>query len=270
MNGLNAYRVMCEEDRRFDRSVSLLTWGLNEEDLVEEFLDKAFTLLKENVCEYEVVFVNDGSTDRTGEILEKYQQKEPCLRVITNSRTLNVGLSCRRAIQGASKEFLFWQTVDWSYDISDLRTHLELLKYYDVVQGIRPVPQRLLSHISILRSIYRVKKRSDNFKKAIISLSNYYIQRLFFGVQFSDFQNVTFYPTKLVQSLKLKARTPFINPEMLIKAYYRGARFIEVPIAFIPRSKGLSKGTRIWTILFTVSDIFKTGCGGDGGFGLPL
>jgi hypothetical protein len=112
-----------------------------------------------------------------------------------------------------------------------------------------------VSHIPVLRSIYRVRGRSDNLRKAIISLTNYYVQRILFGVHFHDFQNVTFYPTALAQSLGLEARTPFVNPEMLIKAYYRGCRFIEVPINFIRRTKGEAKGTRLTTVLRTVVDI---------------
>jgi glycosyltransferase involved in cell wall biosynthesis len=242
---------------KFDRSVSLLAWGLNEEDLVEGFLDRAFALLEKEVIDYEVIFVNDGSTDNTAKILDAYCRNEPRLKIINNSQNVNVGISCRRAIQAASKEFLFWQTVDWSYDIDELRIYLELLKYYDVVQGIRPVPERLLSYIPVLRSIYRIKGRSDNLWKAIISLSNYYVQRILFGVHFHDFQNVTFYPTKFAQSLDLRATTPFLNPEMLIKAYYRGARFIEVPISFIPRSMGEAKGTKVVTVLCTITDILK-------------
>lgn len=243
--------------KKFDRSVSLLAWGLNEEALAEGFLDSAFALLEEVVEDYEVVFVNDGSTDNTAKILEGYSQKEPRLKIITNAQNVNVGISARMAIKAASKDFLFWQTVDWSYDISELRIYLELLKYYDVVQGIRPVPERLLSYIPVLRTIYRVKGRSDNLWKATVSLSNYYVQRILFGVHFHDFQNVTFYPTKFAQSLDLEATTPFLNPEMLIKSYYRGARFIEVPISFIPRSMGEAKGTKVATIVRTIADILK-------------
>ena len=246
--------------QKFHHSVSLLAWGLNEEELLEKFLDRAFALLDATVEDYEVIFVDDGSTDGTAKILERYRCKEPRLKIITNLKNVNVGISCRRAVKAASKEFLFWQTVDWSYDIDALRIYLELLKHYDVVQGIRPVPERLLSYIPVLRSIYRIKGRSDNLWKAMVSLGNYYVQRILFGVHFHDFQNVTFYPTRLVQSLDLGAVTPFVNPEMLIKAFYRGSRFIEVPISFIPRSKGEAKGTKLGTIIRTVADILKHWC----------
>jgi glycosyltransferase involved in cell wall biosynthesis len=259
---LNVASYLQQPDltQKFHHSVSLLAWGLNEEELLEKFLDRAFALLDATVEDYEVIFVDDGSTDGTAKILERYRCKEPRLKIITNLKNVNVGISCRRAVKAASKEFLFWQTVDWSYDIDALRIYLELLKHYDVVQGIRPVPERLLSYIPVLRSIYRIKGRSDNLWKAMVSLGNYYVQRILFGVHFHDFQNVTFYPTRLVQSLNLGAVTPFVNPEMLIKAFYRGSRFIEVPISFIPRSKGEAKGTKLGTIIRTVADILKHWC----------
>lgn len=244
-----------ELTEKFDRSVSMLAWGYNEEELVEDFLDQAFALLEDTINDYELVFVNDASTDRTGQILADYAQKEPRLRVITHETNLNVGFACRTAIAGAQKEFLFWETVDWSYDLTYLRIYLELLRYFDVVQGIRPAPERLLSHIPVIRSIYRVKSRSDTLRKAVISLSNYYLLRLLYGVDFHDFQNVTFYPTALAQSLTLMGTSSFVNPELLIKAHAQGARFLEVPIRFIPRQKGEAKGTKLRTVVRSVRDV---------------
>lgn len=241
---------------KFQQSVSMLAWGYNEELLVESFLDRATALLDENVVDWEIVFVNDGSTDRTGEILDDYARRNPRVRPIHNERNMNVGPSCRRAIKAASKEYLFWQTVDWSYDIRNIRIFLELLRYYDVVQGIRPTPIRLLSYIPVLRSIYRVKTRSDNLKKAVVSLSNYYILRILFGVKFHDFQNVTFYPTQLLQSVELNGNSSFLNPECLLRTYEVGARYIEVPIKFIPRTIGEAKGTKLSSIVRSVTEIF--------------
>jgi hypothetical protein len=119
------------------------------------------------------------------------------------------------------------------------------------------VPIRLLSYVPILRSLYRVRSRSDNFRKAIVSIGNYYVLRILFGLDFHDFQNVTFYPTKLLQSCELRGVSSFLNPECLIRTADRGARFIEVPIRFIPREAGDAKGTKLSAILRALYDILS-------------
>jgi glycosyltransferase involved in cell wall biosynthesis len=236
---------------KFDHSVSLGAWAYNEELIVESFLTRAIDLLDRTVHDWEIVFVDDGSTDSTPELLKRFAQREPRLRVVRHPRNLNVGMGFRTALASASKEYFFSQTVDWSYDISKLRVFLELVKHFDVVQGIRPVPIRLLSYIPVVRSIYRIQRRSDTLYKAVISLTNYYILRVFFGVRFHDFQNITFYPTRIV---RVGGAHVLVNPELLLKAYYRGARFIEVPIRFIKRDLGVAKGTKIKTVMRSFAD----------------
>lgn len=242
---------------KFDGSVSLGAWAYNEELLVEGFLTRAIDLLNRTVHNWEIVFVDDGSTDRTPEILQKFAEREPRLRVIRHTRNLNVGFAFRAAIASARNEYFFSQTVDWSYDLSRLRVFLELLRHFDVVQGIRPVPIRLLSYIPVVRSIYRIQRRSDTIYKAIISLANYYILRILFGARFHDFQNITFYPTKWVQETEVVGRTSFANPEILLKSYYRGARIIEVPIRFMKRSQGVAKGTKLKSVIRSLIDTVK-------------
>jgi hypothetical protein len=67
---------------KFDRGVSLGAWAYNEELLVESFLTRAIDLLDRTVYDWEIVFVDDGSTDRTPEILQNFARLEPRLRVI--------------------------------------------------------------------------------------------------------------------------------------------------------------------------------------------
>jgi glycosyltransferase involved in cell wall biosynthesis len=242
---------------KFTRGISMLAWAYNEEDLIEGFLRRAIALLDRTATDWEIVLVDDCSTDRTNAIATALALNEPRIRIVRHERNLNVGMACRTAIAHATKEFLFWQTVDWSYDIDKLRVFLELLMHFDAVQGSRPVPIRLLSYIPLLRSIYRVRRRSDSFYKAIISLGNYYLLTILFGARFHDFQNVSFYRTSVIQSIPLVGRTSFVSPELLVKSYYNGARFIEVPIRFTSRQIGIAKGTRPIVVIRSVLDIAR-------------
>ena len=95
------------------------------------------------VTDYEIVFIDDSSTDRTWEIAQGFVRDNPRIRAYRNDRNRNIGFSFKRGVSLAEKEYLLWQTIDWSYDLSDLRIFLELLEHFGVVVGVRPVPIRL-------------------------------------------------------------------------------------------------------------------------------
>lgn len=247
---------------RFDKGVSLLCWAYNEEELIEEFLEKAITLLERTVEDHEIVVIDDCSTDRTNEIVRSVQVRHPGIRLLRNERNMNVGLSFQRAIQNASKEYLFWQTVDWSYDISRLKTFLHLLQNVDVVAGVRtnPVQQadsRYQYLVAFLRlfHIRHLTTRSDKLQAAVVSVINFILIRVLFRVPISDYQNVCFYRSSLLQHIDFESQSSFSNPEHLIKGYWRGARIMEVPISFLPRQLGEAKGIRTHAIFRSVKDV---------------
>jgi len=249
---------------RFERSVSWLCWAYNEEQLIGDYLVRANEMLRKTVEDYEIIVVDDCSTDRTNEIVRAIAAEIPEIRLLRNDRNRNVGYSSQRAIKSAAKEYLLWQTIDWSYDISMLRVFLELLKEYDVVAGVRlrPVDEAnrrwapLLFFVNLF-GIKHVTRRSDTVRKAFVSIINYLLIRTLFRVPLSDFQNVVFYPTRLIQSIDYESNSSFANPEGLIKSYWRGASIVEVPISFIPRKAGTAKGTRAGAIARSVVDIFR-------------
>jgi len=249
---------------KFKHSVSLLCWAYNEEESIEEFLGKATKMMEQTVDDYEIVLVEDGSTDSTYKIAKTFQTRNPRLKIYKNEKNLNTGISSRRAIKKATKEYCFWQTVDWGYDLRNLRQYLEYLKDYDIVQGVRrnPVKVRIgiLKPFVALLKLFGMKhltRRSDTIYKAIISLINYIVIRILFRVPLSDFQNVTFYSSKWLQSINFEAIGPFANPEGLIKSYWSGMSIKEVPISFIPREKGVATGTSLNSIKRSVYDIVR-------------
>ncbi len=244
-------------------SLSMLSWAYNEEDNVAGFIEKAIALLSDLTDDYELVLINDASTDKTREIMESYSTKYPQLRIINNPKNMDCGINTRIALGAAKKDITFWQMVDWSYDLTNIEEALRYLEDYniDVVQGVRVTHKeaefmKRLKKWNLFKDI-KVAKRSDNFFKAIVSVTNYVLVRLLFSLPLSDFQNVTFYKRDLIQSVKLESASSLANPECLLKTYWKGAVIKEIPIDFIARKKGKAKGTRLKSIFASITNIFK-------------
>lgn len=220
-------------------SLSLLAWGYNEEALVEAFVRKSIGDLRKVSQDYELVVVDDGSTDRTWEILEALKKEFPQLKPIRHDVNCDVGKAMSTAIRSASKDILFWNTIDMFFNTADLPMYLPHLQNYDVVQGVRTN-----------------LKANAPFRK-LTSLFNYTLIRLLFNVPMSEFQNVKFFRRSFLQSVRLESSSVFTNPECVIKAYYRGLRIKEVPMTFQERTAGKQKGARLRTLYITFRDILK-------------
>jgi glycosyltransferase involved in cell wall biosynthesis len=229
-------------------SLSMLGWAFDEEEGIAEYIERCEKFLVSLTPDFELILIDDGSTDRTWAILEEHQRTRPWLRLHRNPRNRGSGYNHKLAISLARKDYLFWQMVDWSYDLSHLGEYLPRLgKDCDVLQGVR---QGTVSLSGLLR------RRSDTAYKGLVSIVNYLIVRTLFRLPVRDYQNVTVYPTELIQSVRLESESAFTNPESLLKAWWKGATILEFPVAFLKRQKGVGKGTHPVVVLQTVADIF--------------
>ncbi len=235
-------------DKKESLSFSMLGWALNEQENIAAYIERGEEFLASLTSNYELIIIDDGSTDRTWEIATKYQDTRPWLRLYQNDRNRGSGYNTKRALSLAQKDYVFWQTVDWSYDITNIGACIGLVQQYDVLQGVR-------SNIKTLPELFQ--RRSDNPYKAVISIVNYLLVRLLFQLPLSDFQNVTVYPRGLIQSIQLESESAFTNPECLLKAWWKGATIKEIPTPFMRRRNGQAKGTRPKAILTAIEDVFR-------------
>ena len=227
-------------------SLSMLGWALNEEENVAGYIDRAGAFLAALTDDYELILIDDGSTDRTWALALEAQQTRPWLKPYRNDRNRGSGYNTKRALALATRDYVFWQTVDWSYDIRYLAQALPQLGEVDVLQGVR---------VGTTSAKGMLGKRSDNPYKGLVSVVNYRLIRLLFGLPFGDYQNVTVYPTRLIQSVTLETESSFTNAECLLKTWWRGATFREVHVPFVKRQKGQSTGTRPRAIVAAIQDI---------------
>ena len=229
----------------FRPSLSMLGWALNEEENLAEYVRRAEQFLASVSDDYELVLIDDGSTDRTWRLAGELQATRPWLTLLQNDRNRGPGFCYRRGIGAAAKEYFMAQTVDWAYDIDAFRPLFGELRRYDILQGVRPGEFSL----SVLR------RRSDSFYKGVVSLSNYALIRGLFRLPFADFQNVTICPVRLARALTLESEGSFTNPEVMMKLYWGGASFLQIPVLFQKRGRGKGTGTRAGAIVKSIGEI---------------
>jgi glycosyltransferase involved in cell wall biosynthesis len=232
----------------FRPGLSMLGWALNEEKILVEYVQKAERFLQSVSDDYELILIDDGSSDRTWPIACELQASRPWLKPLRNDRNRGPGFCYRRGIAAASKQYFMAQTVDWAYDIDAFRPVFDELQRYDILQGVR------VGEFS-LRTL---RRRSDSLYKGIVSLVNYALIRLLFQLPFADFQNVTVCPTRLAQPLHLESEGSFTNPEVMMKLYWSGASFLQVPVSFQKRGHGKGTGTRVRAILKSIGNIITS------------
>src|ERR1017187_1017174 len=107
--------------------------AFNEEVLVEEFIEKSKKDLSKVADDWEIIFVNDGSTDRTSEIAHQMARRIPQVKVIDLPENIGNGANVEVGFNNATKDIVFNNTVDAFFNTEDLEWILPHLDRYDSI-----------------------------------------------------------------------------------------------------------------------------------------
>ncbi len=129
----------CEPARRI--SLSLVMPALNEEENVERALRRSLDALGRLADDFEIIVIDDGSSDRTGEIAEALAAEEPRIRVLHNERNLNYGVSLVRGIRAARCEWIGHNGMDLPLAPEDLGEFTPYFGAADVIAARRSPPR---------------------------------------------------------------------------------------------------------------------------------
>jgi glycosyltransferase involved in cell wall biosynthesis len=130
-------------------SISVVLPALNEQDNVGAVLDRALTALPTITADYEVIVVDDGSTDATAEVVSRYlEAHHPRVRLLRHEVNHGYGAALRSGLQAARHDLLFYTDADRQFDVDELRYMVPLLRDADVVLGFR-----VYRYDRVLRSI---------------------------------------------------------------------------------------------------------------------
>lgn len=217
------------------QGVSIFFPCYNDAKSIGRLVENAFSTIKKYTHRYEVIVINDASTDNSKEVLEKLSQKYERLRVITHPHNLGYGGTLRSGFKAARFELIFYTDGDGQYDVKELPLLLSLLtKDCDFINGIKMT-------------------RHDPTYRIVIGNLYSFMARWLFWIPIYDIDcDFRLIRKSLVEKLDLKSSSGTICIELVKKAQRSGAKFRQVSVHHLERRYGASQFFRADRILNTL------------------
>lgn len=200
--------------------ISIVLPCFNEEAILETNIEciRKFIETKSSKYDWEIIIINDGSRDRTGEIANEIEKLDTHVRVIHHPTNLNLGNALKTGFKNAKGEVIVVLDVDLSYSVDNIEKLTDKLieESADIVIASPYVKGGKVTAVPYFRKI--MSKWVNKFM-SFASQDKYYT---FTGM-------VRAYRTSFIRTVNLKTRDYEINPEIIYKAMILRARIIEIP-----------------------------------------
>jgi glycosyltransferase involved in cell wall biosynthesis len=215
--------------------------AFDEEENIGPLLDEAMATLPALAEQVEVVVVDDGSRDRTSEVVAERARHHPEIRLVRHESNLGYGHALRSGLEATGGEVVALVDGDRQFRMSDLRLLAEALDGADVVAG------------------YRIR-RADRRHRLLIAGVYDAVLRAALGLRIHDVDcGFKLFRRAVVDEVtpKLESRSAFISAELLLRAGHAGFRITEVGVPHHPRTAGRSKGATPTVVARTVREILR-------------
>lgn len=220
------------------RSLSVCLPAYNEERTVGGVVEEADSLLARTDLDYEILVCDDGSTDRTGAIVEAVAAGRPRVRVLRHARNEGIRATFEHLYREASRELVFLNATDRQWDTAVVLDMLPLAEDWDIVVASR-----------------RIKPYSP--PRQLVSWAFNLVPPLLFGVRTVDAGAVKLVRREVIVRLPIVSRSPFSEAERLIRAQRAGYRITQMPVEGVRRMDGRGRGASARLVLTAAADVVR-------------
>lgn len=206
------------------KSLSIIFPCFNEADNIGDLLRDTLEVVRDIADDFEIIVVDDGSSDNTVEVVEKYKEDNPQIKVVSHKVNRGYGAALKTGFNNAKKDLVFYTDGDAQFDISEIKKLLPLVEKYEAVTG------------------YRIKRQDKPIRRLyarIWALLNNALFKL--GVRDIDCA-FKLYRKESIKDLNLYSDGAFIDVEILARIKKRGGKIAEVGVNHYPRKAGKQTG----------------------------
>ncbi len=215
--------IPADQVRTAALGLSLILPMYNERENVNRTLSAATEVLERTFSDYEIIVVDDGSTDGSTHLVEVWQRQAPRIRLIRHTRRQGYGAALSEGFAAASKPLVMYTDLDLPCDLAIIPETLGLLDRADVVIG------------------YRRSYGGSSWRRLQSGVYNWLI-RLLFGLRVRDIGfSCKLFRSEALRCYPVSSQTGLIAAEVLINAARGGYRIVEVPVQYQSRLFGVSK-----------------------------
>jgi glycosyltransferase involved in cell wall biosynthesis len=205
-------------------TISAVLPALNEEENIEVATRRMAEVLGSlPLKDWEVIIVDDGSTDGTGEIADGLAAEDPThVRVFHHSPNRGYAEALKTGFTGARHQLIFYTDSDNQFDVREIKNLLPLIEDADIVNGFR---------------IYRF----DPLTRLVLSWGFNLIVRIMFRIKVRDIDCAfKLFRREVFDKITIESKKFFVDAEVLAKARYFGFRTVEIGVRHYPRPAGRS------------------------------
>lgn len=216
--------------------LSVVMPAYNEENGIEEVVRESVEVLSKICNQWELIIVNDGSKDRTEEILRKLEEEIKNLKIVSYYPNKGYANALREGFRKAKYQYIFYTDADGQFDLSEISNYFHLIYENDMVVG------------------YRLKRNDPLIRKFTSRVYNL-MQRFYLGIKVKDI-NCAFkiFKRSFLEEIPLISEHFLIDAEFFLRAKERGKRYVEVPVCHRERKEGRST-VKFKTIFQTLKEM---------------
>lgn len=226
-----------------NRSISVIIISLNEAGNINNVVDLVLNFLqKEDLNDYELILINDGSTDGTGKIIDDLAAMNDRIKSVHNPTKKGLGYDFRTGISLASKDYVGWFPGDNEVSPETIKNIFREIGKTDII-----IP------------VYAIKPLGRSRYRRMLSTTYVALFNIIFGLRLKYFNGPCFFRRQLLNEVAMSTDGPAYMAEILVQLVKRGVPYIEVPMYFKPRSYGKTsvlKWKNVYLIAETIIRLF--------------
>lgn len=205
--------------------------AFNEEGNITATLIDAGKAAKRITNDYEIIVVNDGSRDKTAEIVQELAKLDPHLRLINHTSNRGYGGAVKTGMSACRKDWIFFTDSDGQFHYDELIKFVEVSGSFDLVMGYR-------------------KKRMDPFHRVFVAQVLLKVWNFaLFGLTVRDVDCAyKLFRREVRDAIKLKTESAITVSEFIIKSYALGFRIKQMPVSHYARRFGEQTGGN-WRVI---------------------